>query len=165
MPNAEFVGSVSFSQLGEFEYKRTLITGLDFRDSERLILKDFSEEVIVREFEGRGFTKVDSDADFYAVVKWRKTVSSYPPTFGGMDNHPMGIRDRDDIGTYRFTPTIHLVLEIYETEEDRLFWRKEIPEVFNALQLTEERLINALEDAIQNFPDRVEFDPSLPSLE
>jgi hypothetical protein len=163
-PNAEFVGSVSFSPLETFSYKHTLISGMDFRDSEEYLIEELSEAVIARELTARDFEQVESGSDFYAVVKWKKAVSSYPPIHDSIDGASAALSRRDN-PSYRFASRLHLTLEIYESGTNNLFWRKDMPNIFDALQLTEGRLEESLSLAIKNFPTRVEKDPNLPSLE
>lgn len=163
-PNAEFVKTVNFSSLDTFEYKHTLITGLDFRDSEELLLEDLSEQTIVSELQARGFELSEGEADFFAVVKWRKAVSSYPGPFDHVDGFSDSLNRRDH-PTYKFNSRLHLTLEIYESSTRNLFWTKELPNIFDSLQLTEERVVDSLERAIQNFPNRIEKDPTLPNIE
>ena len=74
---SEFTKTITFSQLETFSYQNTLVSGMSWRESEEFFLKDLSEQVIAQEMAERGFEVVDTDADFYAVVKWRKNVSSY----------------------------------------------------------------------------------------
>ncbi len=163
-PNAEFTRSVNFTPFDTFAYQDTLISGMDFRESEELLLEKLSEAVLSSELEARGFDKVDSGSDFYVVTKWKKAVSSYPGMFDSIDG-PVGSLNRRDEPTYRFSSRVHLTVEIYETENDTLFWRADLPNIFDAIQLTDERIADSLKRAIQHFPNRVEKDPNLPSIE
>lgn len=164
VPNAEFVGSVNFSALETFSYKHTLISGMDFRDSEEYLIEDMSEAVVARELTARGFEQVESGADFYVVTKWKKAVSSYPPIHDSIDGVNQALSRRDN-PSHKFASRLHLTLEIYEAETNHLFWRKDMPNIFDALQLTEGRLNESLTLAIKNFPTRIKKDPNLPSLE
>ena len=163
-PNAEFVGSVNFSSLDTFSYKHTLITGMGFRESDEYLIEEMSKTVIGRELSHRGFTQVDSDGDFFVVVKWRKAVSGYPSMHDSIDGPHDALRRRDN-PSFQLAPRLHMTLEIYESGTDHLFWRNELPNIFDALQLTEGRLNVSLERAIKNFPQRIEKDPNLPSIE
>lgn len=163
-PNAEFVKTVNFSTLDTFRYKHTLVTGMDFRESEEMLLEQLSEQTIRQELQARGFEPAEGNADFYAVVKWNKSVSSYADPFGHIDPVNEVMARRDDAAN-RFASRLHLTLEIYESGTGNLFWRNELPHIFDALQLTEERVTDALKLAIKNFPQRIEKDPNLPNLE
>ncbi|HAV11925.1 MAG TPA: hypothetical protein DCX06_00305 [Opitutae bacterium] len=163
-PNAEFVGSVNFSNLTTFAYKRTLITGMDFRESEEILLEELSELVLTNQLIQRGFEQAGSAADFYVVTKWKKAVSSYPNAFQSIDG-PYESYNRRDLPSYQFASRVHLTIEIYVSESGKLFWRKELPNLFDAIQLTEERLELSLQRAIENFPERIQKDPNLPSIE
>ena len=163
-PNAEFVNSVNFSSLDTFSFKHTLISGMDFRESEEMLLEKLSAQTIRQELQARGFEPVQANADFYAVVKWKKSVSGYADPFDHIDPVHEVMARRDD-AAMRFASRLHLTLEIYQSGTDKLFWRKDLPNIFDALQLTEERIVDSLKRAIQNFPQRIEKDPNLPNLE
>jgi hypothetical protein len=122
-----------------------------------------SEATISSELQARGFEEADANADFYAVVKWKKSVSSYANPFDHIDPYTEVMARRDD-HVDRFASRLHLILEVYEGSTGNLFWRKDLPNIFNALELTEERIVNSLKLAIRNFPERVEEDPNLPDI-
>lgn len=162
-PNAEFINTVHFSALDTFSYKHTLVSGMDFRESEEMLLEELSERVIREELQARGFESVESNADFYAVIKWKKAVSSYSNPFNHID--PVNeVMARRDAAAMRFASRLHLTLEIYQSSTRNLFWRKDLPHIFDALQLTEERIVDSLKRAIQNFPQHIEKDPDLPNI-
>jgi len=163
-PNAEFVKTVNFSSLDTFTYKHTLISGMEFRDSEEMLLEALSEQTVVSELEAKGFAPADSEANFFAVVKWKKAVSSYANPFDHIDPYTE-VRARGDNPATRFASRLHLTLEIYESGTGNLFWSKDLPNIFNALQLTEERVVDSLKLAIKNFPQHIEKDPNLPNIE
>ena len=71
-PYGEFVKTINFTSLDTFSYKHTLTTGMNFRKSDELLLEELSEQVVVSQLEGRGFEPTEVDADFFAVVKWKK---------------------------------------------------------------------------------------------
>ena len=163
-PHAEFVKTITFSSLQTFSYKHTLVSGLDFRESEELLLEELSEETLISELAGRGFESRDADGDFYVVTKWKKAVSSYPGPFDSVDG-PLESLDRRDNPSYRFASRLHLTVEVYEASSRNLFWRKDLPNVFDAVQFTEDRIVESLRRAIKNFPERIEKDPNLPDIE
>ncbi|MDQ8194275.1 DUF4136 domain-containing protein [Coraliomargarita sp. SDUM461004] len=162
--HAEFVKTINFSSLDTFRFKHTLVSGMDFRESDELLLEALSEQVIVNELQNRGFEFSDTDADFFAIVKWKKSVSSHVDPFAHIDPYTEVMARRDDTRT-RFASRLHLTLEIYETRTQNLFWRKDLPNSFDALQLTEERVVASLARAIENFPQHIVKDPNLPSIE
>jgi len=163
-PYSEFVETVKFSSLDTFSFKQTLITGMDFRESEELLLEELSKQIIVGELQLRGFEPDPGDADFFAVVKWKKSVSIYANPYDHIDPYSKVIDRRDD-PTSRFASRLHLTLEIYENSTRSLFWRNELPNIFDALQLTEKRVTDSLKLAIKNFPQRIVKDPNLPSIQ
>jgi hypothetical protein len=156
-PHGEFAKTTNFSSLDTFSFKHTLITGTNFRKSDELLLEELSEQIIVSELQGRGFEQVDTDADFFAVVKWKKLVSNYANPFDHIDPY-------NDLNS-RFASRLHLTLEIYESSTRKLFWRKELPNIFDALQLSEERVTTSLKYVIKNFPRCIVKDPNLPSIQ
>ena len=163
-PYSEFVETVKFSSLDTFSFEQTLITGLDFRESEELLLEELSKQIIVEELQLRGFEHNPTNADFFAVVKWKKSVSIYANPHDHIDPYSKVIDRRDD-PTSRFASRLHLTLEIYENSNRNIFWRNELPNIFDALQLTEERVTDSLKLAIKNFPQHIVKDPNLPSIQ
>ena len=158
--HSEFVKTITFSSLQTFHYKHTLVTGMDFRESEEQMLEELSPATLIPELTTRGFNEVDSGGDFFVVTKWKKSVSQYPDMFDHID----GVRDsldRRDHPSYQFASRLHLTVEIYETSTGNLFWRKDLPNIFDAVQFTGERVIESLQRAIENFPERVEEDSDL----
>ncbi len=163
-PNAEFVKTINFSSLDTFSFKHTLVTGMDFRESDEYLLEELSEQTITSELQVRGFELADAGADFFAVVKWKKAVTTYADPFDHIDPYNEVMARRDD-PTRRFASRLHLTLEIYESSTRNLFWSKELPNIFDAIQFTEERITDSLKLAIKNFPQHIEKDPNLPNIE
>jgi hypothetical protein len=163
-PNAEFVRTVTFSSMQTFDYKHSLISGMDFRESEEMLLEDLSEVTLVRAFKERGFEQVAENPDFLVVVKWKKNVSSNPDLFDSIDG-PLETLNRRESPSVRFASRLHLTVEVYDADTDVLFWQKDLPNIFDAVQFTEERIVDSLERAVQNFPERIEKDPNLPDIE
>lgn len=163
-PHAEFVQSITFSSLETFSYKHTLVTGMEFRESEELYLEELSEKTLVAAFRARGFEQVETSGDFHIVTKWKKAVSSYPDAFAHIDG-PLDSINRRDHPSYRIASRLHLTVEIYETSTGNLFWRKDLPNIFDAVQFTEERVVDSLTRAVEHFPERIVKDPNLPDIE
>jgi hypothetical protein len=162
-PYSEFVKTVNFSTLDTFHFKHTLVAGLDFRDSEKRLLEELSEQTISSELRALGFEEAGSEADFFAVVKWKKAVSTSYNAFQHIDPYTEVMARREQAA--QFASRLHLTLEIYETDSGNLFWRKDLPNIFDAIQLTEERVVDSLKRAIGNFPEHIEKDPNLPNIE
>jgi len=162
--NAEFTKTITFSSLQSFSFKHTLVSGMDFRRSEEMYLKEISSSTVSKILRDRGFDEVEEEGDFFAVVKWRK-ARDLTPAVGDSIDGPRYYQDRAYERAYLHTPRLHLIVEIYETSTRNLFWRKDLPNILDALQFTEERIVASLERAMENFPERVEKDPNLPDIE
>ncbi len=106
-------------------------------------MKELSQEVLTQELAARGYEAVPADEDFYVVSKWRKEIN-------------MSAAE-----AVRYS----LYVEIYEAATDTVFWRAELPYIFNAMQWSEARIAQTLSMAIQGFPSRVEKDPNLPNVQ
>lgn len=162
-PYSEFVRTINFSPLDTFEYRHTLISGMDFRAAEEHIIKTRSESVLVDALRERGFTAVEENADFFVVTKWKKGVSIAPSRYAPI-NEPDTDFNRRLQNDLMYGVIVEMTVEIYESASGELFWRKKLPHVCDALQFSESRVEAALLQAIQNFPQRIEKDPNLPSL-
>ena len=162
-PNkSEFVRTVNFSKLQSFRYKHTLVTGLEWRDAQRILLEDLSYKIVHQEFALRGFEAVESDADIIVVVKWRKVASAYQNPMDFIDGSVASLNSR--VPGHSFSPRISVSVELYEGPEETFFWCKELYNVFDAIQFTTDRITRALEKALENFPERIEIDPTLPLI-
>lgn len=160
--NAEFVKTVNFSNLDSFHYENTLIVGMEFRESEKFLLEDLSEQVLSDEMSARGFENREGAGDFFVVAKWRKAASVYVNAFDPIDGpHATFNRSRENSSLAR----ISLVLEVYEASSGNLFWRKDMSNAFDAIQLTEDRATRTLQKAVENFPERIEKDPTLQNIQ
>ena len=174
-PYSEFVKTVNFSNLDTFTFKHTLLTGLEFSKVDRAILENLSENVIASELSSRGFQSVSpkEGADFYAVVTWKKAVSVYSNPSDHIDPYALVLARKDDnVGRFtsrfnlgRFTSRLNLQVELYDSGTDEVFWRNELPNIFDALQLTEDRVLKSLKLAIKGFPLRIIKDPKLPTIQ
>ena len=162
--SGEFVKSVYFSPLDTFRYERSETGGMQWRDSERSLTEALSERVLSEELAARGFTQVDQSADFYVLAKWQKRLSTHSGFFDHIDGASARITDSRD-PDYRPVVRYNLVVEIYQTASDTLFWRADLPNLFDATQYTEDRVVASLRRAIRDFPPRVEKDLSLPNFQ
>jgi len=162
--DSEFVGTITFSSLDTFSYKDTIVTGLDFREFEERQLQDLSGQIVPEAFSAKDFERVESGGDFFVVTKWEKAVSNYPDPFDHVDG-ATEFFERADRPSHRFGSRIHLTVEVYESSSGKLFWRKHLPNIFDSVQFTEERVVAALQRAAKNFPVRVPKDPNLPNIE
>ena len=163
---SEFVKTINFTNLDFFAVDKILLTGLDFRKSDQLILEKLSEEIISYELSSLGFVPATRtvDADFYVIITWRKALSFYSNPTDHIDPYAQVLARKDDrVG--RFTPRLNLLLEMYSNSKNEVFWRKELPNIFDAPELTENRVKDSLKRAIKEFPARVIKDPNLPTIQ
>lgn len=162
--HSEFVKTVTFSSLERFNYRHTLVSGMDFNKWEQRLLEECSQATLSAALRARGFEETAADSDFFVVAKWKKEVSSFRDIHDPIDGPLDVMQDRYE-PNFRFASRLHLTVEIYQSSTGNLFWRKELPNVFDALEFTEERINDSLIRAIENFPERVEKDPNLPDIE
>ena len=131
VPNGSFVRDVDFPALETFSYEHTIVTGMVSRQSsQEMVMKELSEKVLHEELTGRGFGSVAEGGDFYVVTKWRKEINASAAEM------------------VRFS----LILELYESTTQKVFWRAELPYAFNAMQWSEQRVSDTLRQAIEGFP-------------
>ncbi|MEO0509616.1 MAG: DUF4136 domain-containing protein [Verrucomicrobiota bacterium] len=162
--NPEFVKSITFSNLHTFSYEDTLVSGKDIREGDKGLLEQFSENVITQALLDRGFVEAETESDFYVVVKWRKFATAFPNAVDSIDPLRQTLNRQDD-PSYRFARRFHLILEMFDRKSGELFWSKELPNIFDAIQFTEGRVQASLERSIKNFPEHVERDPNLPDIQ
>ena len=162
--SGDFVRSIHFSPLDSFSYDRTVVSGMSYRDVDEAELNTLSEQVLTNELRARGFEAVESNGDFYVVAKWHKQISTYAGLFDSVDG-PTSTMHRRNYGSASTAVRVSLTVEIYDSTTNEIFWRAELPNIFDAIQYSEERVAQSLSRAIQQFPDRIEKDPHLPNIE
>ena len=160
----DFVRSIDFSPLDSFSYDRTVVSGMSYRDVDEAELNTLSEQVLTNELRARGFEAVESNGDFYVVAKWHKQISTYAGLFDSVDG-PTSTMHRRNYGSSSTAVRFWLTVEIYDSTTNEIFWRAELPNIFDAIQYSEERVAQSLSRAIQQFPGRIEKDPNLPNIE
>jgi hypothetical protein len=160
----DFVRSIHFSPLNSFSYDRTVVSGMNYRNVEEAALNTLSEQVLKKELRARGFEAIESNGDFYVVVKWHKQISSYAGLFDSVEGPTSTMHRRYD-GNSSTAVRVSLTVEIYDTTTNEIFWRAELPNIFDAIQYSEARVAQSLSRAIQQFPERIEKDPNLPNIE
>ena len=142
--SGDFVRPLDVKALDAVSYRHTMISGMVYRNSsQELVMKDLSQKVLMQELNARGYEPVSGGADFYAVSKWRKEIN------------PSAAE------AVRFS----LIVELYESATDKVFWRAELPYIFNAMQWSEERVSQTMRMAIEDFPSRLESAPNPPSVQ
>ena len=83
-----------------------------------MVMKQLSENVLTQELSQRGDASAGQEADFYIVSKWRKEINL----------------SADE--AVRFS----LIVELYDAANKFLFWRAELPYIFNALLWSDARV-------------------------
>ena len=140
----DFVKPTDMSSFGSFRYEHTMVSGIvDRRNSQELVMKELSENVLTHELSQRGYASAGQKADFYVVSKWRKEIN---------------LSAADAV---RFS----LIVEFYDAANKSLFWRAELPYIFNALQWSDARVSQTLRLAVQNFPDYMAKVSELPTVD
>lgn len=162
--SGDFVRSIYFSKLDSFSYGRTVVSGMTYRDVEETELNAWSEQVLTKELSARGFEATESNGDFYVVAKWHKQISTYAGLFDSVDG-PTSTIHRRNYGSASTAVRVSLTVEIYDSTTNEVFWRAELPNIFDAIQYSEARVVQSLSRAIQQFPERIEKDPNLPNIE
>ncbi|MFT5623373.1 MAG: hypothetical protein ACI9FZ_001307, partial [Bacteroidia bacterium] len=93
-----------------------------------------------------------------------KQISSYAGLFDSVEGPTSTMHRRYD-GNSSTAVRVSLTVEIYNTTTNEIFWRAELPNIFDAIQYSEARVAQSLSRAIQQFPERIEKDPNLPNIE
>lgn len=160
----DFVRSIHFSTLDSFSYDRTVVSGMTYRNVDEAALNKLSEQVLKKELRARGFEAIESNGDFYVVASWHKQISSYAGLFDSVDGPTATMHRRYD-GNSSTAVRVSLTVEIYNSTTNEIFWRAELPNIFDAIQYSEARVAKSLSRAIQQFPERIQKDPNLPNIE
>ena len=141
-PLGEFVKPTDMSSLDSFRYQHTMVSGMvDRRSSQALVMKKLSKNVLTQELSQRGYASAGQEAKFYVVSKWRKEINL------------------STAEAVRFS----LIVELYNAANQSLFWRAELPYIFNAMQWSDARVSQTLRLAIQDFPVHMKKASELPT--
>jgi len=143
--SGDFVRPLDVKALDAVSYRHTMISGMVYRNSsQELVMKDLSQQVLMQELNARGYEPVSGGADFYCRFKvaQRKSILARRKWCGSL-----------------------LIVELYESATDKVFWRAELPYIFNAMQWSEERVSQTLRMAIEDFPSRLESAPNQPTVQ
>ena len=162
--SGDFVRSVDISRLDTFSYQETVVSGAAFRDSQELEMRELSNQMLSDSLTARGYEAVESGGNFYVVTKWHKALSTYAGLFDSVDGPSATMNRRSNLNS-PVAVRVTVIVEVYETATDDLFWRSELPNIFDAIQYSRKRVSRSLSRAIQNFPDRVETGSDFPSIE
>lgn len=161
---SEFVQDITFSRLQTYSYAGVETDGARWKDAQVEVLNQLGDEVLSAEMDERGFRYAESGADFYVMTRWVKAVTLQD----NYSKHSVGLSAlRQDTHEQAggLALRCRLSVEVYEGASGRLFWKKEMPDVFDAIDFTESRVRHALRRAIRGFPECVERDPNLPDLQ
>jgi len=162
---SEFQQTFNFSSLDDYAIREVEISGFHLKDSENETLKSLSADALAVEMDARNFVSVpEADADFYWVLHWHKSSTFNPGMLDSIDGLRAELNDRDNPSQH-FATRWMLTLEAYLPEQEQPFWVKELPNIFDAIDFTEWRIVASVERGVKNFPERVEKDPSLPNIE
>lgn len=132
-PTGKFVQTVDVAALKTFSYKHTLLSGMAKNvNSRAMVYEELSPQVLTAGLVERGFDSVATGGDFYVVTKWRQETNL----------------NAAEVVRYS------LIVELYETATNKVFWRSEQPYAFNAIQYSEQRITQTLQQGIQGFPSR-----------
>jgi hypothetical protein len=142
--SGDFVKPTDMSSLNSFRYEHSMVSGMvDRRSSQALVMKELSENVLTRELGQRGYASVGQEAKFYVVSKWRKEINLSAAE----------------------AVCFSLIVEMYDAANQSLFWRAELPNIFNAMQWSSARIAQTLRLAVQNFPDHMTKTSELPTFD
>lgn len=161
---SEFTSTINFSTLDTYVIRDVLTTGHGRKPHEIEQLETLSRESLHSALAAKDFQVSDTGTDFYWVVEWNKSSSLNPNFTDSINGLQAELRKSDDPGG-NIAIRWHLTLSAYVFESGELFWQKKLPNLFEALEFNEWRIRASIERAIQNFPNRLEKDPSLPMIE
>ena len=160
---SEFRQTFNFSALDTFALREVTVTGFHLKEGEAEILQNLTADTLVVEMGHRGFT-TEEPTDFYWVLNWHKASTFNPSPLDSINGFRAELNQRDD-PSQNIATRWKLTLEAYLPDQETPFWVKELPNIFDAIEFTEWRIIASVERGLKNFPDHVEKDPTLPNIE
>jgi len=159
----EFVQTINFTGLDHYTIAEVVVEGNDLNEADVTILQKASTDTLTVAMEARDFSAANP-GDFTWQIHWEKKATFNPSALESIDPFREELNRRDE-PSQRFARRWHLRLEAYLPNNPAPFWVKQLDNLFDAIELNEERVIASLERAIKNFPVRVEKNPNLPDIE
>lgn len=161
---SEFQYTINFAQLDTYQIRDVVIDGFHMKESENADLEKWSHQALRQGMAARDFAEAQDTPDFVWVIHWNKSSTFNPGPLESINGLRTELNSRDD-PSHHFATRWHLTLQAYLPGEEFPFWEKELPNIFDALELNEWRTVASIERGLTNFPQRVEKDPNLPSIE
>lgn len=160
---SEFQQTFNFASLDHYAVREVTVTGFHLKEGENAILESLSKDTVAVEMGARGFSSAEP-ADFYWVLNWHKASTFNPSALDSINGFRTELNDRNDPAQHIATRW-KLTLEAYLPDQESPFWIKELPNIFDAIEFTEWRIVASIERGLKNFPQRVAKDPNLPDIE
>ncbi len=159
----DFVQTTDFHLLQTFKVGEVHLSGMDWTESSGASLTEYTLFKLDAEMRKRGFARSERSADFIIRTEWKKALKVALMQNDGFENIPeLRGFSRDEV---RPRVMCSLVVELYDPKEDRIFWRSSMPDCVEILNLREAIISDVIEGALISFPERIELDPNLKTIQ
>ena len=159
----DFVQTTNFHILQSFSIGEVQLSGMEWTEPMSNSLTETPRTELAAQLKRCGFPDDGSGADFIVRADWKKALKLKLRTRNIFDEVPeMSRRDED-----RFRPQVlcSLTVELYNPKEDVVFWRAEMPDCLDVLRVNEKNIVAVIKKAMASFPQRIELDPNLRTIE
>lgn len=159
----DFVQTTDFHLLQTYKVGEVHLSGMDWTESSGASLSQYTLFKLNAEMENRGFDRSETNADFIIRTEWKKALKVAFRQTDSFDNIPelRGYNRDED----RPRVMCSLVVELYDPKDDKIFWRSSIPDCVEILNLREAIISDVIEGALISFPERIELDPNLKTIQ
>ena len=158
----DFVQNTHFNSLQSYQLGSIETTGIDWTDRTKATVTTFSNSTLHQMLQAKGFDSKDSNADFSVRVIWHKRIRlrSEPDHLKvEIEGQPQSI-----MHTIRPKIMVSVSVELVNIAKETVFWKSELKDTFEILELRDSLVIEVLEKCLKKFPERIQIDPSLKSF-
>ncbi len=159
----DFVQTTDFHILQSFTIGEIELSGMEWTESMGESLTETTRSELAAELERRGFPDSGSEADFIVRADWKKALRVKLRTGNAFDEIPEMSRQDED----RFRPQVlcSLTVELYDSKKDVVFWRAKMPDCLDVLRVNEDNVVAIIKKVMASFPQRIQLDPNLRTIE
>lgn len=162
-PPGDFVETTDFHKLQSFGAGSINLSGMDWDESTAANLRASTKSALNAALAEQGFKYSDDKADFVVRANWKKALRAEIKARSILDTVP----EMQERSEHFVRPRVmcSLTVELYDPKRDLVFWRSNLPNCLEALRLNEKRVAAVIQTAMTGFPERIEIDPNLLSIE
>jgi hypothetical protein len=159
----DFVQTTDFHILQSFAIGEVELSGMEWTEPVGESLIEVTRLELAAQLKDSGFPDGGGAADFVVRANWHKALRAGLPARNAFNTIPE-MRDRDHDWA-RPQVLCSLSVELYDPSRDVIFWRAKMPDCLEVLRLNQENVVAVIQKAMAAFPQRIQMDPDLGTIQ